>query len=178
MTGRQTDYVQKQSLTPTNNSIPETTQDPALKTAAPNPPNDKKTGTLSEDALKVVKELKKTDSEVRAHEAAHLAAAGGIATGGASFNYQQGPDGIRYAIGGEVSIDTAAVSGDPAATLRKAETIKSAALAPAHPSGPDLQVAASASAMSALAQAELLRKIQDTQNGDKDLLGTNIDLSA
>ncbi len=62
-------------------------------------------------------ELKARDAEVKTHEAAHLAAAGGFATSGASYTYQTGPDGQKYAIGGEVSIDVGAVSGDPEATI-------------------------------------------------------------
>ncbi|MDO9046392.1 MAG: putative metalloprotease CJM1_0395 family protein [Methylobacter sp.] len=174
----QTDYSQKPPVASTNNSNQDVQKDPALKTDDSKSTGDKKTGELSESDLKVVSELKQRDAEVKAHEAAHLAAAGGIATGGASFEYQQGPDGIQYAIGGEVSIDTSPVAGDPAATLRKADTIRRAALSPAQPSGPDMQVAASATAMAAQAQAELLQKNQDSQNGNKNQLGTKIDLSA
>ncbi len=50
------------------------------------------------------------DREVRAHEMAHLAAAGGLASSGATFTYQHGPDGVSYAIGGEVKIDTSSGS--------------------------------------------------------------------
>ncbi|TAN69803.1 MAG: hypothetical protein EPN17_06785 [Methylobacter sp.] len=174
----QTDYSQRQSVAPTNELDKEAKQDPALKPADAKATDTKKTGGLSASDLKIVSELKQRDAEVRAHEAAHLAAAGSIAKGGASFNYQQGPDGIQYAIGGEVSIDTSAIPGDPAATLRKADTIRRAALAPAQPSGPDIQAAASATAMAAQAQAELLQKNQDTQNGNKEHRGTKIDVSA
>jgi hypothetical protein len=172
------DYSQQQSVASANDPDQKVQQDPALKADGSESTDNKKTGELSDSDLKVVSELKQRDAEVRAHEAAHLAAAGGIATSGASFEYQQGPDGIRYAIGGEVNIDTSPVPGDPAATLRKADTIRRAALAPAEPSGPDMQVAASATAMAALAQAELMQKNQNTQNDNKDPLGTQIDLIA
>ncbi len=176
---QQTDYSRRQSFaSSTADPDQEVQQNPSLKTDDSKSTDSKKTGELSESDLKVLSELKQRDAEVRSHEAAHLAAAGGIATSGASFEYQQGPDGIQYAIGGEVNIDTSPVSGDPAATLRKADTIRRAALAPAQPSGPDMQVAASATAMAAQAQIELLKKNQDTQNGNKDHLGTQINLSA
>ena len=174
----QTDYSQRQPFVPANGPNQKVNQDPALKSADSKSTGDKKTGELSEADLNIVRELKQRDSEVRAHEAAHLAAAGSIATSGASFEYQQGPDGNRYAIGGEVSIDTSPVSGDPAATIRKADTIRRAALAPAQPSGPDMAAAASATAMAAQAQAELLQKNQETQNGNKDHRGTKINVSA
>lgn len=104
---QQTDYSQRQSAAfSTANPDQDVQQNLALKTDDAKSSDNKKTGELSESDLKVVSELKQRDAEVKAHEAAHLAAAGGIATGGASFSYQQGPDGIRYAIGGEVNIDT------------------------------------------------------------------------
>jgi len=114
--------------------------------------------TLSEEEQTQVDELKTRDREVRTHEQAHLAAAGPYAKGGPSFEYQQGPDGARYAIGGEVQIDTAPVSGDPEATLQKARVIRAAASAPAEPSGQDRAVAAQASQMEATARAELAQQ--------------------
>jgi hypothetical protein len=176
---RQTDYSRRQSAaSATATPDQEVQQDPAVKTDSSTSTAAKKTGELSESDLKVLSELKQRDSQVRTHEAAHMAAAGGIASGGPSFEYQQGPDGIQYAIGGEVNIDTSPVPGDPAATLRKADTIRRAALAPADPSGPDMQVAASAAAMAAQAQVELMQKIQESQIGNKSHLGSQINLSA
>jgi len=107
--------------------------------------------------------LKSRDQEVRRHEQAHLAAAGGLAAGGASFSYKTGPDGKRYAVGGEVNIDTSPVPGDPNATIHKAQQIRRAALAPADPSPQDRTVAASASAMEIQARRDLKKKeIQET----------------
>jgi len=108
-----------------------------------------------------VNELQQRDTEVKAHEQAHLSAAGNLATSGASFTYTKGPDGKRYATGGEVSIDTSEIAGDPAATLAKADAIKRAALAPASPSAQDQKVAASATTMSNKAQTALLKMQQE-----------------
>ncbi len=178
-TASYTDCSQRQSLAfSTANPDQNVQKSPELKAGNSPSTANKNNGELSESDLKIVNELKKRDAEVRSHEAAHLAAAGGIATGGASFEYQQGPDGVQYAVGGEVHVDTSPVAGDPAATLQKADTIRRAALAPAEPSGPDMQAAASATAMAAKAQAELMQKNQDTQNGNKEHLGTRINLSA
>ena len=55
---------------------------------------------LTREELEIVKQLKVRDQQVRAHEQAHLAAAGSLAQGGPSFSYQTGPDGKRYATGG------------------------------------------------------------------------------
>ena len=126
-------------------------------------------GQLGEDAQRVVVQLKARDREVRSHEQAHLAAAGPYATGGPSYTYTTGPDGQRYAVGGEVGIDTSPVPDDPEATIRKAQVIRAAASAPADPSGQDRQVAAAASKMEAQATQELrkLQQAEQAQSVDK-----------
>ena len=110
---------------------------------------------LSPGAQALVAKLKARDADVRAHEAAHMAAGGSLVQGGPTFSYQQGPDGKSYAVGGEVSIDTSAVAGNPRATIAKAQQIQAAALAPADPSGQDESVASQAAAMAASAEAQL-----------------------
>lgn len=110
---------------------------------------------LSVDDAKLVAKLKEEDRRVRSHEAAHKAAAGSLARGG-SFSYQTGPDGERYAVGGEVSIDTSPVQGKPSATILKMQQVERAALAPADPSPQDRRVAEQAAAVEAKARGELL----------------------
>ncbi|MBF0527601.1 MAG: protein-glutamate O-methyltransferase [Deltaproteobacteria bacterium] len=121
-------------------------------------------GQLSAKDQQVVEQLRKRDQEVRTHEQAHMAAAGAYATSGATYTYETGPDGQRYAVGGEVSIDTSPVKGDPAATIMKMETVQRAALAPANPSGQDQKVAAAAAAKAQSARVELLRKQMDSSS--------------
>ena len=53
-----------------------------------------------------------------------MAAAGTYSGGGPSYEYQRGPDNRQYAVGGEVQIDTSAVSSDPGATIRKPQTVR------------------------------------------------------
>jgi hypothetical protein len=117
-------------------------------------------GQLTEEEQQQVEELKAADREVRSHEQAHLAAAGPHAKGGPTFTYQTGPDGRQYAVGGEVSIDVSPVPGDPEATIRKAQMVRAAALAPADPSAQDRAVAATATQMEAQAQMELQQQEQ------------------
>ncbi len=141
---------------------------------------------LTEEEQQQVTELKDRDREVRAHEQAHLTAAGPYATGGPSYEYQEGPDGRRYAIGGEVGIDTSPVSGDPEATIEKAQQVRAAALAPASPSAQDQRIAATATQMEAQARMELAKQSQmpqsvaasygQTEGGS--LLGALLDLVA
>lgn len=108
----------------------------------------------SEQELKQIEQLQHRDREVRTHEAAHKAAAGSLA-GPIQLEYRAGPDGKRYAVEGEVSIDTSKVNGNPQATLAKAERIQAAAMAPAEPSHQDRAVASKAAAMAAQARKEI-----------------------
>lgn len=109
---------------------------------------------LDEAQLKELQELKARDREVRAHEQAHQAV-GGQYAGSISYTYERGPDGNQYAVGGEVSISTSPVQGDPQATVEKMRTVRAAALAPAEPSGQDRAVAAEAMQLMLQAQVEL-----------------------
>ena len=122
---------------------------------------------------KVVRALQVRDREVRAHEAAHQSA-GGSVTGGAKFTFVVGPDGRRYAVGGEVSADASAIPGNPEATIQKMHTVIRAALAPAKPSSQDQAVAATARATAASAQ-QLSAERAEERRGDRE--GTNISKS-
>ncbi|MBQ1784100.1 MAG: catalase [Gammaproteobacteria bacterium] len=112
---------------------------------------------LSERDREKIRELKARDLEVRAHEAAH-AAAGGRYAGAPSYEYERGPDGASYAVGGEVPIDVSPISGDPQATIAKMQTVYRAALAPAEPSPQDRKVASEAMSQEASARAELAKQ--------------------
>jgi len=123
---------------------------------------------LSDDEQQLVTRLQARDREVRQHEQAHLAAAGGLAVSGASYSYQRSPDGKNYAIGGEVGIDVSPGS-TPEETLAKAGRIRAAALAPANPSGQDRAVAAQAASMAREAQADkAARGNENAANGEVD----------
>ena len=103
-----------------------------------------------------ISELASIDRKVRAHELAH-STVGGVYAGAPNFTYKTGPNGVRYAVGGEVSIDISAVPGNPQATLKKAQQVARAALAPADPSSTDQRVAAAANALAAQARFEIAR---------------------
>jgi hypothetical protein len=98
-------------------------------------------------------ELKQRDAEVRAHEQAH-ASLGGQYASSPRYEYERGPDGRRYAVGGEVSIDISEAS-TPEETIRKAQQVKAAALAPAEPSAQDLRVATEATQIALEARTEI-----------------------
>lgn len=118
---------------------------------------------LSPDEKRVIKELQARDQEVKAHEAAHQAAGGGM-TGAASYTYQIGPDGKMYAIGGEVSINTPTPSS-PQEALKIARQVQAAAMAVSEPSPQDYAVAASARMMEVEAQQDLAKEELLKQRG-------------
>ncbi|WP_042010216.1 putative metalloprotease CJM1_0395 family protein [Aeromonas fluvialis] len=111
-----------------------------------------------------VQDLIERDKEVRTHEQAHQSAGGEYASS-PTYQFTQGPDGKRYATGGEVQIDTSVVPGDPAATIAKMQQIRAAALAPAAPSAQDLSVARSAAASESRARKELMAEQNVTSGG-------------
>jgi membrane-associated HD superfamily phosphohydrolase len=101
----------------------------------------------------VVEKLKARDREVRAHELAH-ASVGGQYAGAPSYEYQQGPDGRRYAVGGEVQIDIGK-EASPEDTLQKMQQVIASAMAPQEPSAQDIRVANQARQIAAEARAEM-----------------------
>lgn len=121
---------------------------------------------LTEEEQKQIDELKARDREVKTHEQAHIAAGGSYVKGGATYDYQTGPDGKQYAVGGSVNIDTSPVDGDPEATIAKAQVVIKAALAPAEPSGQDQKVASAARQMMSEARKELTSQNNAEINAD------------
>lgn len=120
---------------------------------------------LTAEEQQQVDDLKQRDQEVRRHEQAHAASAGGTARGGPSFEFETGPDGKRYVVSGEVNIDTSPVAGDPKATIAKMEQVRRAALAPGEPSSQDRAVAAQAAAAAQQARAELSQERSQNSPG-------------
>ena len=141
-------------------------------TAPPPPPPVEAQSTEAEEAVSEaeaaqIDSLEARDQEVRTHEQAH-ATAGGAYAGSPTYEYQTGPNGRQYAIGGEVKIDTAPIAGDPSATIAKMDTVIRAALAPAEPSAQDRAVAATASKQRVEAQAELNAEKAAKLSGDDE----------
>lgn len=132
---------------------------------------------LSPEQQAQVQKLAETDRKVRAHESAHLAAAAGIAIGGANFSFETGPDGKRYAVGGEVQISVSE-GRTPEDTIARAEQVRRAALAPADPSAQDQKVAAEASQMAAQARMSLAMATLQSSYGDAPAKGSVLDTKA
>lgn len=108
-------------------------------------------------------ELKQRDREVRQHEQTH-AAMGGSYASAPSYEFQRGPDGQQYAVGGQVNIDITPIPGDPQATLQKMQVVRRAAMAPAQPSAADRQVAQEAANQAREAQSEIREEQRDSSS--------------
>lgn len=115
-----------------------------------NDPDAGRENELTDDEQRMVEELRRTDQQVRSHEQAHVAAG---ATN-ARYEYQTGPDGKRYAVGGHADIEVAAMSDDPAGKMEQARRMRAAALAPSDPSTQDLAVASRATRLEMEARRE------------------------
>ena len=116
----------------------------------------------------VIRSLESRDKEVRNHERAH-ASVGGSHTGAPTYSYETGPDGKKYAVEGEVSVDLTPVAGDPKETIAKMKQVQAAALAPADPSSQDIQVAASAASIILEAQPELIKANANAENAEDEV---------
>lgn len=133
---------------------------------ASNPSTANSVDLNNPEVKKVIAQLQARDREVRIHEQAHVAAGGQYVTSGPTYSYQSGPDGKRYAVGGNVGIDVSPIADDPKATINKARQVIQAAMAPAEPSSQDYAVAQSARAMLQQAEQELSSQQQQEMSGD------------
>lgn len=129
-----------------------------------------------------IAQLKQRDAEVRSHEQAH-ASLGGQHAAAPQYEYINGPDGRRYAVEGEVSIDVSEATS-PKETIDKMQQVKAAALAPAEPSTQDLRVASQASQKTIEARNEIAaQELEDKQpqvnrlaSDDSEILAQSIEL--
>lgn len=145
-------------------STDNTTKDGTQKSEDKSEQNGTKTTQeLTPDEQQLVSELAATDAHVRAHEAAHMGAGGGL-TSPASFTYEKGPDNKMYAVAGEVGI-AIGEGNTPQETLAKAQQIRRAALAPSDPSPQDLKVAAQAASMEMSARTQIMAEKMAELNG-------------
>lgn len=120
---------------------------------------------LTDEEKQKLEELQDRDEEVRVHEQAHQSRGGALASS-PSYEYEKGPDGKNYAVGGHVNIDISE-EDDPQKTITKMQTVKAAALAPQEPSSQDRKVAAEAQQKENAARAELAEQRREgTDTGD------------
>jgi hypothetical protein len=115
---------------------------------------------LTPEQQQQINKLKQIDAKVRAHEQAHISVGADLVRGGPTFGYETGPDNKRYAVSGEVSIDTSPAR-TPEETIPKAQHIRATALAPAEPSAQDHSVAAQAGQLELQARQALAVQQQE-----------------
>lgn len=132
------------------------------KRAAPTVERDEKTSSapkkMSEEELRILKELKLRDSSVRNEEESHARMLGRHA-GAIKYEYQVGPDGRAYVINGSVEVTPKFNSQNPEEIRQVLEKIRRAAITVSNPSQADLNVAASAaSKVSMISQKEVVEK--------------------
>lgn len=91
-----------------------------------------------QDFARVLEKFKQADANIRSHEQIHATI--GQTTAPISYNYQKGPDGKMYAVGGSVKLDVS-LPDDPKAAAFKLDQIEKAAMGPSDPSGADTTIA-------------------------------------
>ena len=124
------------------------------------PPRGSGSGAASTEPAGPSEEALARDAEVRQHERAHQTALGPYASGPVLYDGVRAEDGTFVALGGRIGVDLAPVPGDPSATLRKAQTVLNAALAPGDPSAADMRVAADAYRMAREAREEISEELR------------------
>ena len=148
-------------------SAEKTTGSPEAAQTEPKP-GEKTTATgqsIEDPAIQAqIAKLKQIEEKVKAHEAAHKAVGGNLASS-ASYSYTRGPDGRSYITGGEVQIDMSD-GRTPQETISRMQQVIRAALAPSDPSGQDRAVAAAAASRMAEAQQEKLQADSPTAEQD------------
>eukprot|EP00824_Muranothrix_gubernata_P005452 TRINITY_DN17039_c0_g1_i1.p2 TRINITY_DN17039_c0_g1~~TRINITY_DN17039_c0_g1_i1.p2 ORF type:complete len:169 (-),score=10.79 TRINITY_DN17039_c0_g1_i1:295-801(-) len=103
------------------------------------------------DYNRVLDKFEARDAQTRAHEQSH--ASNAPTTGAINYNYQIGPDGKMYAVGGSVKYDTSIPEDEASANL-KLEQLQNAASAPGELSGADAQIARTANLNKMLLQSQ------------------------
>jgi hypothetical protein len=111
---------------------------------------------LDADDLRALRELERRDNQVRTRDMAFIAAAGGAA-GSYTIEYETGPDGRRYMVGAEVTLDTTE-GATPEQTLAKARALRAATMSASRDSAQDAMAATKAMRMEAEARAEIERE--------------------
>ncbi|MEA2050493.1 MAG: putative metalloprotease CJM1_0395 family protein [Campylobacterota bacterium] len=103
-----------------------------------------------EDFKRVLEKFKKSDAQVRTHEQTHATI--GVTTTPISYNYQEGPDGKMYAVGGSVRLDTS-IPQDTEAAIEKLDQISKASIGVENPSSADMAISRQANLNKILLQS-------------------------
>lgn len=114
---------------------------------------------LSEAERQEVRRLRSQERRLSMAQNAQRQLAGPYARS-VSRSFRNGPDGVGYAVDGSISLDTTA-SSSPQENLKKAQTLRAAAMASGQPSASDMEAIARANQMEAKAQLEMARSARE-----------------
>ncbi len=78
----------------------------------------------SPEEHKEIEKIRKNSRNVKRRELVYRAVVGNHVRGAVSFQYEIGPDGMKYAVAGHTAIDTRPIINNPEASIRKAQAIK------------------------------------------------------
>ncbi len=117
---------------------------------------------LNQAEKMAVRDLQAKDRQVRAHEQAHVAASGRISVSAPMYEYETGPDGRRYAVGGSVNYNVPQAR-TPEEEKLLAQQLRQMALAPMDPSPKDRSIAAEASVKESKATREIIQDKMEKQ---------------
>jgi hypothetical protein len=109
------------------------------------------------DFARVLSKFKNQDSIMRTHEQTHASI--GHTTSPISYNYQEGPDGKLYVVGGHVRMDTS-IPSDPKSAAFKLDMLLKAASGPTHLSNSDATIGTQSNLN------KILLEIQGAKNGN------------
>ncbi len=108
-----------------------------------------------------IRDLKDRDRQVRQREEAHVRAAGSLASGGAKYRYEIGPDGKQYAVEGHTDIKVRQ-GNTPEERLRNAHRAEQAASAGGAVTPKSSQTLAEARREAAEAKREIEKEQKET----------------
>lgn len=140
-------------------------KDQSKQKAAPGQPTAPDGKPLTQAQQSEVRKLQSRNRDVVAHEEAHKSVGGSLA-GAISYTYERGPNGKRYAVGGDVPIQISQDPNNPQNTIARMRQVIAAALAPVDPSAQDRAVAARATQIMVSAQRSLLVQSKSANSGD------------
>lgn len=134
------------------------------------------TANGSERVNAQVQRMRVQEREVRRTQVMK-AAVGGAFAGDSTYQFALGPDGRRYIVGGDVSLDVSPVENNPRATISKMQRVRAAAGVSVQRTQND-RVATFMSVRTEGSARSQLAKMVDLRGGQSSRVGVSVDVSA
>jgi|GEM_PF-4441125 len=153
---RERDDAQRRGLEENEDAATERARDELAP--VPRPSADR--AAVSSEDLGELRDLQRSDRQVRVQENLQRQMAAGFVRGAPVYEYEEGPDGRRYAVAADTEFELPdARAGDPREAARDAANARRAALASAISSPAEQAFAARAASAEARARAEITREV-------------------